>query len=113
MLMSSNRIVLYEQSDNLLEIGALEPLTDNTTGLTIDAATCTADLFDSDGSALGVQVSIAAVSAGLYRGTLANDHAAVVSGQAGESGTIEWNADDGADKHAFWETDFIVLKRRE
>ena len=34
--MSSNRIVLYEQSDNLLEIGALEPLTDNTTGLTID-----------------------------------------------------------------------------
>lgn len=79
----------------------LQSLTDDTTGVAVTTATVTANLYDTNGSAIsGITnpVTLDHVANGLYRKILPTNAGVEV----GDRVTAEWTANDGALRVGFW-----------
>ena len=102
-----NRIVYYK-NDNLLELTGLRDVTKSSTTF-VNNATVTADLKDSDGVAIGSQLTLAYVTSsdGDYRATVPD----TLSVDLGDDVTAEITADAGAGLRAFWDAKLHIEKR--
>ncbi len=99
---------IFKGSDTYIEF---DETTDTAVPATrVTSATVTADLSnDQTGAALAPQIAMAHVATGLYRGTVADDHAGL---EVGMRVRILYTIDDGAGRHLEQE-EFAVVKIRK
>jgi len=105
--------IIYYQSDTLLTLGGLDPLTNSVDGVATATATVTAKIYKkSDGAQLTPTITLAAVggSTGKYQGVLPDTHSGLAPGMKLE---IVWEADDGSNKKLLKRTQALCMEAKD